>query len=413
MKRILPYALALILGGAIITLFLSAKKKRNKVLDERFSLRKNDKIPYGSWVAYNSLPDLFPKASITINKYEPGYWDSLSNYEDKQVLIILTGRFDADREELQRMMRFVENGNHVLISAQYLSSAADKLFNCGSSAYNMSIVSIKELETGMKIRLNGPLFDSTRYYGYPGRSFESYFSRVDTLTTDALGQDFHGRTNLIRLQAGKGYVYVHLEPFAFTNFFLLHNKNIEYYEHLMSLMPRDAEQVVWDEYYLNRRSDRPAEEKKNWFSVLMNMKNEEGQHSFRAAFLLLIALLLLYVYMEMRRKQRIIPPFTRPKNDSLDFVKTIGRLYHDKGDHKNLSRKMSSYFLEHVRNKYKLSTGTLDAEFTRNLAYKSGVGEEEIQPIVSFIKKSEQAFAISPQQLMNFHNRLQSFYQKA
>jgi len=33
MKRILPYALALILGGAIITLFLSAKKKMNKVLD--------------------------------------------------------------------------------------------------------------------------------------------------------------------------------------------------------------------------------------------------------------------------------------------------------------------------------------------------------------------------------------------
>jgi hypothetical protein len=413
MKKILPYALALVLGGAIITLFLSAKNKRNKVLDERFSLKKNERIPYGSWVAYQTLPDLFPEATISSNKYEPGYWDSLSNYEDRQVLIILTGRFEADREELQKLMRFVENGNHVLISAQYLSSAADDFFRCVSSAYNMSIVNIKELETGMKIRLNGPLFDSTRVYGYPGRGFESFFSRVDTLTTDVLGEDMKGRANLIRLQAGKGFVYVHLEPFAFTNFFLLHKNNIEYYEHLLSLLPRDAKQVVWDEYYLTRRSPRPEEEKKNWFTVLMNMKNDEGQHSFRAAFLLLIGLLLLYVYMEMRRKQRIIPPFSRPKNDSLDFVKTIGRLYHDKGDHKNLSRKMSSYFLEHVRNKYKLSTSTLDDEFTRNLSYKSGIEETELQSIVSFIREAEQYADISAGQLIDFHNRLQSFYQKA
>ena len=73
-----------------------------------------------------------------------------------------------------------------------------------------------------------------------------------------------------------------------------------------------------------------------------------------AALLTAIFALLLYVVLEMRRKQRTIPVMTKPKNDSLEFVKTIGRLYHDKGDHKNLCRKMSAYFLEHVRNRYKL-----------------------------------------------------------
>ena len=68
----------------------------------------------------------------------------------------------------------------------------------------------------------------------------------------------------------------------------------------------------------------------------------------------------------MRRKQRYIPVVAKPKNDSLDFVKTIGRLYYDKGDHKNLSRKMGAFFLEHVRSRYKLPTGTLNEEFINN-----------------------------------------------
>ena len=33
---------------------------------------------------------------------------------------------------------------------------------------------------------------------------------------------------------------------------------------------------------------------------------------------------------------------------------------------------MAAYFLEHVRNRYKLATGTLDDDFIKNLQYKSG-----------------------------------------
>src|SRR6185503_10139397 len=93
----------------------------------------------------------------------------------------------------------------------------------------------------------------------------------------------------------------------------------------------------------------------------------------------------------MRRKQRIIPVMTRPRNDSMDFVKTIGRLYYDKGDHKNLSRKMAAYFLEYVRNRYKLTTVSLDEEFIKNLQFKTNCEEHEIRSIVSFIKYLDEA----------------------
>jgi hypothetical protein len=103
---------------------------------------------------------------------------------------------------------------------------------------------------------------------------------------------------------------------------------------------------------------------------------------------------------------------TKPKNDSLEFVKTIGRLYHDKGDHKNLSRKMSAYFLEHVRSRYKLTTSELNEEFIKNLHGKTGIAEEEIKEIVSFIRNLDTLPGISEKQLASFHKQLESFYKK-
>ena len=123
--------------------------------------------------------------------------------------------------------------------------------------------------------------------------------------------------------------------------------------------------------------------------------------------------LLVYVLLEMRRKQRYIPFMATPKNDSLDFVKTVGRLYYDKGDHKDLCRKMAAYFLEHVRNRYKLSTVVLDDAFVKNLQFKTGAEEFELRGIISFIKYLDDVPAVNQNMLINFHKQLESFYKKA
>ena len=414
MNKFLPYILGLLLLGAVIVLFATGSNKKNRILDERVTLRRQDKIPYGTYVAYRNLKHIFPYASIYTNKYEPGYWDSLSSYDSNQAFIVVCDRFSPDEDEMKRMITFTENGNDVFICARYISAAADKILGCNSSAFVLSFMTVDDLPKNMIVSLNAPPFNKKVVYSYPGRTFNSFFSSIDSSTTDVLGYDEKGRTNFIRLHAGKGNFYVHTEPMAFSNYFILHKNNIDYYEKALSVIKPDVTKVVWDEYYLNKRSiDNNPEKKKSWFSVLMNIKNNNGRKPFRAAFWLLILLLLIYVLLEMRRKQRFIPVITNPRNDSLDFVKTIGRLYYDKGDHKNLCRKMGAYFLEHVRNKYKLPTGTLDDEFVKNLQYKSGAEESEIRGIVSFIKNLDESVAINNNQLTNFHKQLESFYKKA
>ena len=87
-------------------------------------------------------------------------------------------------------------------------------------------------------------------------------------------------------------------------------------------------------------------------------------------------------------------------------------MYHDKGDHRNLCRKMAAYFLEHVRNRYKLPTNELNEEFVKNLTIKSGIPEEQIRPITGYISYLEQQVTVTNEDLFLFHKQLESFYKK-
>ncbi|MEO5562694.1 MAG: DUF4350 domain-containing protein, partial [Chitinophagaceae bacterium] len=362
-----------------------------------------------------SLKSMFPDAKVVSERQEPGSWDSVSLFAKNQAVIIVCPEFNADNYEMTNLVKFVENGNDVFLSAMSLSSEATRMMNCeiNSIEHLLSYFSnSKELDT-LTVSLFYPSFPKRISYTYPGKQFDGYFSKLDTTTSTILGHDEDNRPDFIHLKAGKGNFYVHLAPMTFTNYFLLHKQNFDYYEKIFSLISPTTTKVLWDEYYLFKKGKtRRESNKKSFLSTLLGLKNDNGERSFAAAFWLLLGLLLLYVLMEMRRKQRYIPVINRLKNESLEFVKTIGRLYHDKGDHRNLCRKMSAYFLEHVRNRYKLATTQLDETFVKNLHIKTGIDEDEIMGIVSFIRQLDQHGAISDGQLTLFHKQLESFYKK-
>jgi len=411
-KKSLPYILGgIIVVAAAIMIFTGGSQKKRE-LDERLSFMRRDKIPYGTYVAYESLQYLFPAAHITTNKKAPIFWDSLSEYQTGQALIIISPTFYADEFEMKKIIRFIEKGNDVFVSAAFISQDVKRMLGCDIGYVDMydllPNIGTRSEDT-LKVRLEKPTFNNHHTYKYPGRRLDSYFFKLDTAVTSVLGTGRDIDTNFVHLKAGEGNLYLHLAPMSFTNYFLLRGDNMKYYSNVMSVISPLTKKIVWDEYYRfqkpgddNSRNDRNA-----WLSTLF------GYPALRAAILTAIFTLLLYVLLEMRRKQRPIPVIARPRNDSLDFVKTIGRLYYDKGDHKNLCRKMGSYFLEHVRNRYKMPTAELNDEFIKNLHYKTGINEGEIKAIVYFIRDMEHAPGISDHQLHYFHKQLESFYSKA
>src|SRR5690606_19121770 len=57
-----------------------------------------------------------------------------------------------------------------------------------------------------------------------------YFSDLDSLKTTVLGyQDFNEtQINYVSIQFGKGNFLLHSYPYAFTNYYLLKDRNMEY-----------------------------------------------------------------------------------------------------------------------------------------------------------------------------------------
>ena len=407
MKKSFPYILIGLLVTAILLLFFTSENKTNRQFDGRMTFRAKDKIPYGTYVAFESLDDLFPGAIILASKQEPGYWDSLSNYDAGQALIIVSPIFNPDEYEMKKLLHFMEEGNDVFVSTMSVSYELTQMMKCDINAAEGLMYYFDQSEGSdlLSVSLAKPPFGKKTSYTYPGKRYDFYFYKLDTATTTVLGYDKSNNPNFVHLKAGKGNLYVHLAPMTFTNYFLLHKKNIAYYENVLSVISPNTTKIVWDEYFINKRQKETRQT--GWLSAFFKQKE------LRWALLIALLTLLLYVLSEMRRKQRIIPVITKPKNDSLEFVKTIGRLYHDKGDHKNLCRKMSAYFLEHVRSRYKLSTSVLNEEFIKNLHGKTGIAEEEIKDIVLFIRGMEDLPEVADKQLASFHKQLESFYKKA
>jgi hypothetical protein len=230
---------------------------------------------------------------------------------------------------------------------------------------------------------------------------------LDTAHTTILGRN-ETHPDFIQMKYGSGSVFIHSAPLAFSNYFILHKNNIHYFEQVLSVLPSDLARLSWNEYYLTKRGPRNRDNNNrepNWLSVLLRYKE------FRWGFGLLLFALVMWVLLNSRRKQRMIPAHPKPVNESLDFVKTMGRLYYDRKDHQNLAKKMSTYFLEHVRTNYKLPTHTLDESFIQSLHHKSNFARGDLNEIISFIQYIQDNGSINEQQLIHFHNQLESFYQ--
>jgi hypothetical protein len=128
------------------------------------------------------------------------------------------------------------------------------------------------------------------------------------------------------------------------------------------------------------------------------------------ALWLLLALLLIYVIFESKRRQRIIPDKVVLTNNSLEFVEAMGQLYYQQHDNRNLARKIILQWLEYIRSRYYLNTNHLNDAFAKTLAHKSGVPLEDVDKILDSIHFIQLADNITDVHLKDFYNNIQAFY---
>lgn len=385
---------------------------KKKKLNERVTLRRQDKIPYGTFTAYENIKYIFPEAIININSQSPAHYNSFAAYHNyayntdsdgkrsntsRILYVIISPYFSPSARELDAIMEFVGNGNQVFISSFYWGSEFNDTLHMDQFRGFIPL-----MEDSLWVNVKNPVVSDSMQFTYPGKDEENYFTEYDTAYADILGRDDKGNVNFLKhTYSGGGAIYVHTNPLAFTNFFLLHKRNNEYYNNVFSYMPKDIGHLQWDEYF---RYSINGGDNFSAFQVIMN------NPPLRFAFWLVLLVFLLIYLFESKRKQRIIPKLAALRNTSLDFVKTIGRLYYQNRDNKNLASKMTAHMMDHIRSRYNIPTHVVDDKFIANLAFKSGYDLAALRNMFYHAKMIQDSYSVSDDYLMEYHKLTEDFY---
>ena len=370
-------------------------------LDPKYGYK--DKEPMGGYVAYHYLNSLFNYGvTDVINKpfsklrYEINY--------DKSLYIIVAKSVFISEDDLENMMNYVANGSTLFISAEYIDeklvdTLGAKISFDFSVFFAQSEYNMEKKDTWLS--LAHEVKADMRKYGFFFVPFSNKVISYDTLATQELGYNEDNDPNFIAIDHGQGKFILHIGPAAFSNYFLLTGNNKEYLEKTFSYFKAETSSVYWDNYYRLRRNSGED------FSIVNFFKKQPPLYY---AFLLTLAALLIFIAFGGRRRQRLIPERIPNNNTTISYTETIGRLYLQKKDNRNIALKMFTYFLEHVRNSYYLNTQNLNNEFTEALSRKSGVAEARVKHLLQLMDDTDRSDNISDVRLLELHNLIQEYF---
>ncbi len=376
----------------LLGIYLIVDLNQPKPIDWKVTYSREDKIPYGTFVLREELEELFPDRKVR-DIYEPPY-NYLQSNEFKGSYIFFKESFSPDKYDTKELLKFVEKGSNVFIASQSFSGIFKDTLNLEiEKAYEnlifMDSISLNFIHKELKSDSN---------YQYKSNNVRAYFSSFDSLSTQILGINSKDKPNFIKTKFGKGNFYLSSVPRAFTNYYMLYENNHEYIEKALSHLPNN-QNIYWDEFYkVGRKESRTP------------LRYLLSQEALKWALWLIVIGVLLYMLFESKRKQRIIPIIEPLKNTTLEFTKTVGALYFQRKDHKDIALKKINYFLEFVRSNYFISTQNYNDEFIQRLAKKSGKEEEDVRDLFDLISKIHFSQFITENTLINLHNKIEAFY---
>ncbi|UPQ75057.1 hypothetical protein [Chryseobacterium nepalense] len=358
------YAVIFIVVMIILVLFEANKTERT---DWRKNFDINQKSPFGLFVFNNEVNTLFKNKIKKISETPYDYYQA-----DKKPHNILVIEETIDRPSWNKILDQVSKGSDaMLIVSEMPKQISDSI------GYYDSQISFED-ENVLKLTDKKFSNDFIHLDKFPsGRGFTFIKPGVEVLgkTVEKNNSD---QANFIKIAFGKGKIYVHCEPLFITNYYLLKRGNVRYAQDVFSYL--DERETIW--FVEN-------DAKVSQFFLRFILSNP----ALKYAWWVLLGGLVLFIFFNAKRKQRIVPIIEPLKNTSVDFVKSIGNLYLQEGDFHDMMAKKAQYFLNKVRMDLLIDTQHLDAEFAKKLQLKTGKPMEMIDEAMNLIKKAQDPYA--------------------
>jgi len=355
------------------------------------SFSKNDKIPFGSYILYNQLSDLFPNKKIESTNLPFYNITSERKIENKNIIVICSS-FNPDELDTKILKGLLEKGNDVFIAANSFGKfITDSLRISTNYSFFAGFDSVN-------VNFSNPALKRDVDYKFTRGNYDHYFSSFDTSNVFVLGTSDIGYANFLNAKVGQGNLYLHAVPNIFTNHNLLKAEREYIFKSLSYLKVRD---IIWDEYYkeVNKYQSTP-------------IRYILSQPALKWAYFTLVISLIFFVIFKGRRNQRIIPIIKPLSNTTMEFVRTVGNLYFKQSNHKNIADKKITYYLDFIRTKYSLKTLHLTDNLLKQISEKSGIEVTEIRRIFNLINLVSISTSIKKETLLELNNQIENFYIK-
>ena len=382
-------------GSILLIIYLIVQYNQPKPVDWTPTFSRRDKIPFGSYIFYKRLSDIFPGAAIR-SFQQPPYLTLREEALNPGSYLVVTQSVKLDEYDFRELEKYMRKGNDVFIATYYLGDYIEDTLKTKISS---------ELKPFAKqataVRFVSPSLNPSRKYIFDRDIGNQYFSSYDTARAIVLGVNDKGHPNFIRYAFGDGHLYLIGSPCFFSNYNLLKEEGADYAAKALSYL-RPSQDVVWDDFSALGSAEAGS-------PVRVFLEHE----SLRSAYYLALFTLALFVLYQIKRRQRIIPIVEPLQNNAKEFATVVGQVYYQQRDNSNIANKKVVYLLEEVRSRYNIKTQTLNSEFAELLIRKSGASRELIMDLLRQILQLRKFSHVSDQELIELNKNIELFHQQS
>jgi len=383
------YKVYFAIGLVLILIYLIAQFNKPTPTDWSASYAKKDKIPYGTFIFYNQIKDIFPKAEVKTSGLAIYNTIKDKNYKNS-AYIIIAPQLKIEKTDLVQLKKYISAGNDVFIASYDLGDAAEKDFKLK--------LSTTFSQNGSSVNFTNPALKTVVNYGFEKGIGNQYFSRIDTARATVLGVDANNNANFLKYSFGKGALYLIAGPGFYSNFNLLDKYGAEYAAKTLSYL-QGSKTVIYDEYFTTPKTGETD-------LLRVFFKHPELKY----AYYLSVFSLLLFVLYDIKRRQRIIPIADAYTNTSVEFAHVVGSVYYHERNNLDIAQKKINYLLEHLRSRYYLKTSEIQRDFAETLRLKTGINETLSKTLTRYFMQIPSLTDFSDTELIGLNNIIEQFY---
>ena len=377
-----------------ILFYLMMKLFSPRELDWTITYHHADKNPFGGYVLNNFIGSVFTENLIHKSNYT--LYELYDSLQKPVNFISISTRFNPGKEDVNALLKNIERGGTAFIAAQYFNglfadtlslNTSDYFFDSAFGAFNQNDTS--------SLTFKNPAVQPSLPYRFPRNNIHNYFSESDSTSMVVVENDLNLPVT-IKINLGKGALYLNSTPLSFTNAYLLHENNFQFAELSLSHLPN--RETYWTEFYhLGRLEARTP------------LRFILSTEPLRWAYYITTSSVLLFILFEIKRRQRIIPIVNPLSNTSIEFVNTVANLYYQSNDHKNIAEKRIRYMFEQLLSIHSIHTQTITDEMITVIARKTGNTEGDVHDLFSTIQSIRVKKSITSDELIDLNKKIDRF----